>query len=134
MPEIDEFSLTTVPIELRFNETHLSHGTAFTWRDRESHFLITNWHNVSGRDPNTNKHLSKTAAEPNMLHAFFNSKDKNLGDKHLIKMQIRNEYEVFWCLEIPQTNLLVSTLVDCTLKTLSMLRLEWFGRSFTSKK
>jgi hypothetical protein len=96
MPEIDEFSLTTVPIELRFNKTHLSHGTAFTWRDRESHFLITNWHNVSGRDPNTNKHLSKTAAEPNMLHAFFNSKDKNLGDKHLIKMQIRNEYEVFW--------------------------------------
>jgi hypothetical protein len=31
MPAIDEFSLTTVPIDLYFNEQPLSKGTAFTW-------------------------------------------------------------------------------------------------------
>jgi hypothetical protein len=97
MPEIDEFSLTTVPIEARFNQTPLWTGTAFTWQHQDSHFLITNWHNVSGRDPNTEKHLSDTAAEPNILCGFFNSKNKNVGDKHCIEIQIRKEVnEVTW--------------------------------------
>ena len=50
MPAIDEFSLTTVPIDLYFNEQLLSKGTAFTWERDSKHYLITNWHNVSGRN------------------------------------------------------------------------------------
>ena len=63
-----------------FNETNLSVGTAFVWKADEAHWLITNWHNVSGRDPNTGEHLSTTAAEPNRLRVWFNVRGR-LGDK-----------------------------------------------------
>jgi hypothetical protein len=88
---IDEFSLTTVPIDLHFNEQPLSKGTAFTWERDNKHYLITNWHNVSGRDPNTDKHLSTTAAEPNILYGLFNTKGKNIGDKHQLGFRLRED-------------------------------------------
>src|SRR5262249_21510572 len=75
---IDEFSLTTIPIDLRFNEQPLSSSTAFTWERDDLHYLITNWHIVSGRDPNTDKHLLATAAEPNLLYGWFNTKGNNI--------------------------------------------------------
>ena len=95
---IDEFSLTTVPIDLRFNEQPISSATAFTWERHDMHFLITNWHNVSGRDPNTDEHISKTtAAEPNMLSGLFNAKGTTLGHKHPVVIHIRQDSgEVAW--------------------------------------
>jgi len=95
---IDEFSLTTVPIDLRFNEQPISSATAFTWERHDMHFLITNWHNVSGRDPNTDEHISKTtAAEPNMLSGLFNKKGTTLGHKHPVVIHIRQDSgEVAW--------------------------------------
>ena len=77
---IDEYSLAALPIETLFNDTSLSVGTAFVWSQDEKHFLITNWHNVSGKDPRTGRHLSKTAAEPNKLRVWFNQKNE-LGSK-----------------------------------------------------
>jgi hypothetical protein len=97
MPAIDEFSLTTVPIDLYFNEQLLSKGTAFTWERDSKHYLITNWHNVSGRDPNTDNHLSATAAEPNVLYGMFNAKGQNIGHKHQLRIHIRQDSgEVGW--------------------------------------
>lgn len=64
-----------------FDQTHLSLGTGFIWIEDNQHFLITNWHNVSGRDPFTQEHLSKTAAEPNQLRVWFNEKGK-IGNKN----------------------------------------------------
>jgi len=95
---IDEFSLTTVPIDLRFNEQPISSATAFTWERHDMHFLITNWHNVSGRDPNTDEHISKTtAAEPNMLSGLFNKKGTTLGHKHPVVIHVRQDSgEVAW--------------------------------------
>ena len=98
MPGIDEFSLATVPIDLHFNQQRISSATAFTWERNNKHYLITNWHNVSGRDPNTDEHVSKTtAAEPNMLCGMFNTKGKNIGDKHQLGIRIRQDSgEVAW--------------------------------------
>jgi len=94
---IDEFSLTTVSIGLHLNGQPISKGTAFTWERENEHYLITDWHNVSDRDPNTDKHLSNKAAEPNMLDGFFNTKGKNIGDKHLVRIRIRQDSdEVAW--------------------------------------
>ena len=76
---IDEFSLTTVPILLHFNEQLLSTATPFIWQRGSKHYLITNWHNVSGRDPNTDKHHSPTAAEPNVLHGLFNTRGRTFA-------------------------------------------------------
>jgi Trypsin-like peptidase domain len=80
MPAIDQCSVAAIPVEMFFNGTNLSVGTAFVWAEGDRFFLITNWHNVTGKDPNTGKHLSKTAAEPNRLKVWFNEKDK-LGNK-----------------------------------------------------
>lgn len=80
MPAIDEYSLAAIPIQMFFNETELSLGTAFVWQAGNDHFLITNWHNVSGRNPNTGKHLSPTAAEPDRLRVWLNLKGR-LGMK-----------------------------------------------------
>jgi hypothetical protein len=76
---IDQYSVATVPIEMFFQNTSLSTATAFIWQQEQKHFLVTNWHNVSGKDPFTGKHLSKTAAEPDCVKIWFNG--KALGQK-----------------------------------------------------
>jgi hypothetical protein len=88
VPSIDQFSVAAIPIEMLFNSTVLSIGTAFVWKTSRDYWLITNWHNVSGRDPQSGKHLSKTAAEPNRLRAWFNRKGQ-LGNKVAKEVPIR---------------------------------------------
>ena len=89
MATIDEYSLAAIPIELIFNSTNLGVGTAFVWAQDNQHFLITNWHNVSGKDPNTGKHVLKSAAEPNKIQAWFNHKGQ-LGNKIAKSIAIRD--------------------------------------------
>jgi hypothetical protein len=50
MNEIDAFSLTTVPVEQFANGQAMKSATAFVWKERDQHYLITNWHVVTGRD------------------------------------------------------------------------------------
>jgi hypothetical protein len=77
---IDRYSVATVPLEMFFNSTRLSIGTSFIWSEGSTFYLITNWHNVTGKDPATGRHLSSTCAEPNMLKASLNTKG-SLGSK-----------------------------------------------------
>jgi hypothetical protein len=77
---IDEYSCSTLLIEMRFGEHPLSIGTAFTFLVANQVFLITNWHNVSGRDPRTMQCLSPTAAQPDHLAAFLHV-DGRLGSR-----------------------------------------------------
>jgi trypsin-like peptidase len=94
---IDEFSLATVPIDIHFNEQQLSSATAFTWQRDDKYYLITNWHNVSGRNPKTGEFVSPTGAEPNILRGSFNTKGKNIGHKHGLDIRIRDDSgEVTW--------------------------------------
>jgi hypothetical protein len=90
MSVIDQYSVATVPIEALFGKTSLFLGTGFVWQHEEDFYLITNWHNVSGRDPFTNKHLSKTAAEPDRLRIWWNKKGA-LGDKFSAVHPLKNE-------------------------------------------
>ncbi|MGD9615249.1 MAG: serine protease [Alphaproteobacteria bacterium] len=90
MAAIDEYSVSTAPIQMYFDQTPLSLGTAFVWQDGQSYFLITNWHNLSGRNPISNKHLSPTAAEPNMVKVWLNERDK-LGSKHSVMLRIQDQ-------------------------------------------
>ena len=87
---IDEYSLAALPIEMYFNTTFLSIGTAFVWKSEGRLYLITNWHNVSGKDPNTGKHISKTATEPNNLKVGFNQKG-NMGHRVAKTIRIRDQ-------------------------------------------
>ena len=89
MPTIDQYSLAAIPIEFFFNQTFLGLGTAFVWHDGTQYFLITNWHNFSGRNPFTGKHILKTAAEPNALKVWWNTKGQ-MGNKFATTVPIRD--------------------------------------------
>jgi hypothetical protein len=80
MSVIDQYSVATVPIEMFFRETLLSMATGFVWKDRGQFLLITNWHNVSGIDPFSRTHISRTAAEPDRIRVWWNRKGQ-LGEK-----------------------------------------------------
>jgi len=67
MSGIDPISATTSKVTMFFNETELSTGTCFFWRANSGVYLVTNWHNLSGKDNITGKHLSDKLAEPNAI-------------------------------------------------------------------
>lgn len=72
MTSIDLYSMTTVPIEACANSQSLARATGFIWQDGPQHYLITNWHVVTGRDARTN--LLTVPVQPDMLRLPFNTK------------------------------------------------------------
>jgi hypothetical protein len=73
MTTLDQFTLTTVPLEQYFNETRLGHGTGFMWKLQEQYYLVTNWHVLSMRNFFTRANLDKQyASRPNILRTLFN--------------------------------------------------------------
>lgn len=57
----------TVRLTLRFNKTILATGSGFLYKRNNSHYLVTAWHNLSGRHSITLKPLHKEAALPNNM-------------------------------------------------------------------
>lgn len=82
MPAItpDPISLTTHQLHLCFRptDTVLSSGTGFIYERNGANYLITNWHNVTGRNPLDGSCLSETLAVPDMVSTLFRTKE-NLG-------------------------------------------------------
>lgn len=60
-------SVVTSPLCMFFKRTELSLGTGFFYEFSGSYYLITNWHNVSGRHPKTFKPLSAHAGLPDRI-------------------------------------------------------------------
>lgn len=89
---IDQYSVATLPLDMRFGQTPLSVGTGFVWQQAANFFLITNWHVLTGRDPFTQKHLSTTAAEPDRVNVWWNQKG-SLGRKFAMELPIRDGSE-----------------------------------------
>jgi hypothetical protein len=61
--------LTNIPIHItcRFNEQDIGIGTAFFYTAADKDYLITSWHNVSGRRPWDKQLTSNHAAIPDNL-------------------------------------------------------------------
>ncbi len=57
-------------LEMRFGATQLSTGSCFFWSHADRSFLVTNWHNLAGRNPITGKLLSPTGAIPDRVAVF----------------------------------------------------------------
>jgi hypothetical protein len=70
MTSIDPFSLTTVPVEQLANGTRMRSATAFVWKHGAQHYLITNWHVVTGKNAYTGE--QETPAAPDTLRCLFN--------------------------------------------------------------
>jgi hypothetical protein len=93
--------LSVIPVSLQCTIGPIPFvGTGFIVVHQNSNYLITNWHMVTGRDPNTNQPLSSTgAADPTSLEIWFHSNtglgnwilktelliDSNTGDKQWLE-------------------------------------------------
>lgn len=65
--KIDPWSFTSIPIEMYSDETKLSHGTAFFYKKKNKTYLITNFHNLSGINPNNGKLLDPSGRTPTKI-------------------------------------------------------------------
>lgn len=54
-------------LEMFSNQGSLSTGSCFFWGLNDRTFLITNWHNLAGRNPQTNELMSSTGAVPQRI-------------------------------------------------------------------
>jgi hypothetical protein len=88
MADIDAFSLTTVPIQQFANGQPMKSATGFVWKDGNQHYLITNWHVVTGRNAATGE--LETQARPEMLRALFNIRVGDFG-KQQYDITIRDQ-------------------------------------------
>lgn len=77
-------SNSTVRLLMRFDTTILAVGTGVLYRHKEGVFIVTAWHNVTGRNSETLAPISKQLAIPNNLIAYipcrmYSKDNKNQG-------------------------------------------------------
>ena len=66
----DQYSQAPVFIKMRFGDMELAVGTAFFYRRNENLHLISNWHNFSGRNPETKEPLSSHGGVPDNILCY----------------------------------------------------------------
>lgn len=89
---VDENSLRSLFIEPYFNDMPLAEATAFIMAHNNKLFLITNRHNVTGRNQNTNECLSKHGSIPNKIKVHFNKKN-SIGEYVIKDIKILDDAE-----------------------------------------
>ncbi|GAL51584.1 TPA: trypsin-like peptidase domain-containing protein [Citrobacter farmeri] len=95
---LEILTMKSLFIEMFFDEQKLSSGTAFlAANDTTSHCaLITNRHNVTGRNQDTDECLSKLCATPNYIVIHFHKGD-SLGEWHKVKLPLyRDDGTPYW--------------------------------------
>ena len=76
---IDEFSVKPLYLETYLSTSRTGIATGFVVKRNDLHYLVTNWHVVTGRNPYNNQPLSTTGiANPNILKVWFHT--QNLGN------------------------------------------------------
>ncbi|MEW6307150.1 MAG: trypsin-like peptidase domain-containing protein [Verrucomicrobiota bacterium] len=77
--QIDSLSLPSLPLTAFVNGLPLGSATGFVVTKSGKSFLITNWHVVSGRHPDTNQPSSSTGGIPDELQVMHHLK-RGLGN------------------------------------------------------
>ncbi len=73
---IDPLSANSLLLQAEVNGNALSTATGFIVEWENQRYLITNWHVVSGRNPDTNQPLSNTAGVPDSLRIVHHGSSK----------------------------------------------------------
>ncbi len=92
-------SIKSLFVEMYFGEQLLSSGTAtlIAKKDCSHCSLITNRHNVTGRDQTTGRCLSKTKGTPDNIVIYFHRPEPNMGEWKKIKLPLyRKDGSPFW--------------------------------------
>jgi hypothetical protein len=80
-PQIDLYSLATVPIEQLFNDTSLGNATGFIWESTGRQHLVTNRHVMTCRNFETGQNLHSNGGRPNKLRLLFNVGANKFGKR-----------------------------------------------------
>lgn len=84
---IDEFSVKSLYLDIFLNKDKLGIATGFIIKKGNSCYVITNWHVVTGRDPNNSKPLSSNGMiDPNKIVAWFHGKKLGSWVPHEIEL------------------------------------------------
>lgn len=77
---INPLSFASLVILPHFNDTVLGTATGFILSYKENDYLVTNWHVITGRNPETGKPLDQaTAAIPNSIYVWYHhQQEKNV--------------------------------------------------------
>ena len=73
-------TLAATKIDLYFNETYITSATGFVYRYAKTYALVTNWHVLTGINPDTGKNIDeKYAARPNRIKFHLNVFTDKIG-------------------------------------------------------
>lgn len=81
MIQIVKPSIQSLFLQIEYDGELIATGTGFVYSKNQNHYLITNRHNVTGRNQETNKLLSPMAAIPNEIKILHNKKGQ-IGTWH----------------------------------------------------
>jgi hypothetical protein len=109
MTTIDQFSLTTTPVEQFFNNTPLGSATGFVWSNSGKYYLVTNWHVVTCRIFPTRQYMKLHGGRPNMLRVRFNF-GQRIFEKQQFDIKIRNDEDKPLWLVHPARNVDVAVI------------------------
>jgi hypothetical protein len=93
--KIHQLSVIPLHIEQFFGEQLLGTATGFAIRHNNKNFIITNWHAVTGKHPETKECLHSQAALPNKLKIWLHIKDK-LGSWNFQMIDLYREGKSIW--------------------------------------
>jgi len=93
---VDYLSLTSVLIEPYFNETKLGSATGFIIENKNQHYLVTNWHAITGINPLTGVPIHSQGGLPNSLVIWHHVKSlqTNTIDWFSIKVPLYESKEI----------------------------------------
>lgn len=77
--QIDKRSLMSLFIQIYRDESLISTATSFVINNKGNYFLITNRHNVTGRNTSTNECLDDKCTIPNKIRIFYNTNLSNIS-------------------------------------------------------
>ena len=110
-------------LEMRYGDHVLASGSCFFWKVADQTFLVSNWHNFSGRDPATLAPISPTCGRPDRIAFTTFKKVSEVDEDGIYEMTIGhatvslyqdNMEEAKW-LEHPQLGRLVDVAaIDVT--------------------
>jgi hypothetical protein len=137
MTRLDQFTLTTIPLEQYFNNTRLGQGTGFVWKVGEQHYLVTAWHVLSMRNFYTGENLKGHAGRPNILRTLFNTQTGSFAKQQWDIKIWDDDDKPFWLVH-PQRRVdiavlplpprppeLIVALYPLNVLANSKLRIEW---------
>ena len=92
---IDEFSVKPLYLELILNGLTIGSATGFILKNGTLFYLITNWHVVTGKDPETNLALSPSGAiDPDKMRVYVHG--LKLGQWLIMEISLLQEGKKQW--------------------------------------